>query len=77
MRMGAHVDGKGLGVEWLVEQCNREMIKIEQGTSFDGERRCVIDNSGGHDGVADDGNGGGHSLVGIRSFPASRQPDLS
>ena len=58
---------------WL----NREMIKIEQGTSFDGERRCVIDNSGGHDGVADDGNGGGHSLVGIRSFPASRQPDLS
>ena len=32
---------------------------------------------GGHDGVADDGNGGGHSLVGIRSFPASRQPDLS
>jgi len=53
------------------------MIKIEQGTSFDGERRCVIANSGGHDGVADDGNGGGHSLVGIRSFPASRQPDLS
>ena len=58
------------------------MIKIEQGTSFDGERRrCVIASlttaDGGHDGVADDGNGGGHSLVGIRSFPASRQPDLS
>ena len=57
----------------------KEMIKIEQGTSFDGERRrCVIASlttaDGGHDGVADDGNGGGHSLVGIS---ASRQPDLS
>ena len=40
----------------------KEMIKIEQGTSFDGERRrCVIASlttaDGGHDGVADDGNG--------------------
>ena len=55
----------------------KEMIKIEQGTSFDGEWRCIIASLTTHDGVADDGDGGGHPLVGIRYFSASRQPDLS
>ena len=39
---------------------------------------CVIDNSGGHDGIADDnGNGEGYLLVGIWYFSASLQPDIS
>jgi len=38
MRIETHVDGKDLGVEWY----NREMIKIEQGTSFDSKQYYVI-----------------------------------
>ena len=38
MRIEIHVDGKDLGVEWY----NREMIKIEQGTSFDSKQYYVI-----------------------------------
>ena len=51
--------------EYMNDQEEKEMIKIEQGTSFDGEWRCIIASLTTHDGVANDGDGGEHLLVGI------------